>query len=100
MKLKKHLTYSLTIICLVGIFFNSFQSTFKLLKQTTSVILSEIDIEEDETEKKELNEDAKLISHFENLEFTNLTQTVCILNPEESKLISMIKNVQGPPPKI
>ena len=99
MQLKKHLTYTLTIICLVGIFFNSFHATFKLFKQTTSVILSEIDIEEDETEKKEINEDAKLISHFENLEFNNLTQTVCILNPEESKLISMIKNVQGPPPR-
>nr|MBP6757314.1 hypothetical protein [Bacteroidia bacterium] len=94
--MKKNLTYLLFFVCLVGIFFNSFHATFKLFKQTTSVILSEIDIEEDETEKKELNEDAKLISHFENLEFTNLTQTVCILNLEESKLISMIKNVQGP----
>jgi len=97
--MKKNLTYLLFFVCLVGIFFNSFHATFKLFKQTTSVILSEIDIEEDETEKKELNEDAKLISHFENLEFNNLTQTVCILNPEESKLISMIKNVQGPPPR-
>ncbi len=97
--MKKNLTYLLFFVCLVGIFFNSFHATFKLFKQTTSVILSEIDIEEDETEKKELNEDAKLISHFENLEFTNLTQTVCILNLEESKLISMIKNVQGPPPR-
>ena len=98
--MKKNLTYLLFLVCLVGIFFNSFHATFKLFKQTTSVILSEIDIEEDETEKKELNEDAKLISHFENLEFTNLTQNVCILNLEESKLISMIKNVQGPPPKL
>lgn len=97
--MKKNLTYLLFFVCLVGIFFNSFHATFKLFKQTTSVILSEIDIEEDETEKKEINEDAKLISHFENLEFTNLTQTVCILNLEESKLISMIKNVQGPPPR-
>ena len=97
--MKKNLTYLLFFVCLVGIFFNSFHATFKLFKQTTSVILSEIDIEEDETEKKEINEDAKLISHFENLEFNNLTQTVCILNPEESKLISMIKNVQGPPPR-
>lgn len=97
--MKKNLTYLLFLVCLVGIFFNSFHATFKLFKQTTSVILSEIDIEEDETEKKEINEDAKLISHFENLEFNNLTQTVCILNPEESKLISMIKNVQGPPPR-
>jgi hypothetical protein len=97
--MKKNLTYLLFLVCLVGIFFNSFHATFKLFKQTTSVILSEIDIEEDETEKKELNEDAKLISHFENLEFNNLTQTVCILNLEESKLISMIKNVQGPPPR-
>lgn len=97
--MKKNLTYLLFFVCLVGIFFNSFHATFKLFKQTTSVILSEIDIEEDETEKKEINEDAKLISHFENLEFNNLNQTVCILNPEESKLISMIKNVQGPPPR-
>lgn len=97
--MKKNLTYLLFLVCLVGIFFNSFHATFKLFKQTTSVILSEIDIEEDETEKKEINEDAKLISHFENLEFNNLTQTVCILNLEESKLISMIKNVQGPPPR-
>jgi hypothetical protein len=97
--MKKNLTYLLFFVCLVGIFFNSFHATFKLFKQTTSVILSEIDIEEDETEKKEINEDAKLISHFENLEFNNLTQTVCLLNPEESKLISMIKNVQGPPPR-
>jgi|688.fasta_scaffold175703_4 hypothetical protein len=97
--MKKNLTYLLFLVCLVGIFFNSFHATFKLFKQTTSVILSEIDIEEDETEKKEINEDAKLISHFENLEFNNLTQTVCLLNPEESKLISMIKNVQGPPPR-
>lgn len=97
--MKKNLTYLLFFVCLVGIFFNSFHATFKLFKQTTSVILSEIDIEEDETEKKELNEDAKLISHFENLEFTNLTQTACILNPLESKLVSMIKNVQGPPPR-
>ena len=97
--MKKNLTYLLFLVCLVGIFFNSFHATFKLFKQTTSVILSEIDIEEDETEKKELNEDAKLISHFENLEFTNLTQTACILNPLESKLVSMIKNVQGPPPR-
>lgn len=97
--MKKNLTYLLFLVCLVGIFFNSFHATFKLFKQTTSVILSEIDIEEDETEKKEINEDAKLISHFENLEFTNLTQTACILNPLESKLVSMIKNVQGPPPR-
>ena len=97
--MKKNLTYLLFLVCLVGIFFNSFHATFKLFKQTTSVILSEIDIEEDETEKKKINEDAKLISHFENLEFNNLTQTVCILNLEESKLVSMIKNVQGPPPR-
>jgi hypothetical protein len=97
--MKKNLTYLLFLVCLVGIFFNSFHATFKLFKQTTSVILSEIDIEEDETEKKEINEDAKLISHFENLEFNNLTQTACILNPLESKLVSMIKNVQGPPPR-
>jgi hypothetical protein len=98
--MKKNLTYLLFLVCLVGIFFNSFHATFKLFKQTTSVILSEIDIEEDETEKKEINEDAKLISHFENLEFNTIKQTSCLLNPLESKLVSMIKNVQGPPPKL
>jgi hypothetical protein len=97
--MKKNITYLLFFICLVGVFFNSFHATFKLLKQTNSIVLSEIDIEEDETEKKELNEDAKLISRFENLEFNTIKQTSCLLNPLESKLVSMIKNVQGPPPK-
>jgi hypothetical protein len=98
--MKKKLTYLLFLVCLVGIFFNSFHTTFKLFKQTNSIVLSEIDIEEDETEKKELNEDAKLISRFENLEFNTIKQTSCLLNPLESKLVSMIKNVQGPPPKL
>ena len=100
--MKKSITYTICLICFVGIFFNSFYATFKLLKQTTTISISEIDSEdpeEDETEKKELNEDGKFISHFNLLDFINTLQNKTILYPTESKLVSMIKNVKGPPPK-
>lgn len=101
--LKKNITYALCVFCLVGILFNSFHATFRLLKQTTTIVINEIDsedLEEDETEKKELNEDGKIIAHFDLLVFINTLQNTSVINPTESKLVSMIKNVQGPPPKI
>ena len=101
--LKKIITYALCIICLVGILSNSFHATFRLIKQSATIVINEIDsddLEEDETEKKELNEGYKIISHFDLLGFINTLQNTNVINLTESKLVSMIKNVQGPPPKI
>jgi hypothetical protein len=83
----------------------SFNSTFKLLKQSVSIVLNEIDFddieeEEDETEKKEIEEDSKLVSDFKTLDYLYFFQNKAILNPVESKLVSMLKNIQSPPPKI
>jgi hypothetical protein len=83
----------------------SFNSTFKLLKQSVSIVLNEIDFddieeEEDETEKKEIEEDSKLVSDFETLDYLYYFQNKESLNPVESKLVSMLKNIQSPPPKI
>jgi hypothetical protein len=82
----------------------SFNSTFKLLKQSVSIVLNEVDFddieEEDETEKKEIEEDSKLVSDFKTLDYLYFFQNKSILNPIESKLVSMLKNIQNPPPKI
>jgi hypothetical protein len=82
----------------------SFSSTIKLLKQTVKIELSETDFddieEEDESEKKENEEDVKLISRFESLSYFYFSQSKAGLNPIEAKLVSMLKNIQSPPPKI
>ncbi len=102
--LKTRVTYLLFIICLTGVFCLSFNSTFKLLKQSATVVLNEVNFddiaEEDETEKKEIEEDSKLISDFETLDYLYFFQSKASLNPIESKLVSMLKNIQSPPPKI
>jgi len=94
----------LFIICLTGVFCLSFNSTFKLLKQSATVVLNEVNFddiaEEDETKKKEIEEDSKLISDFETLDYLYFFQSKASLNPIESKLVSMLKNIQSPPPKI
>jgi hypothetical protein len=94
----------LFIICLAGVFCLSFNSTFKLLKQSATVVVNEVDFddlaEEDETEKKEIEEDSKLVSDFETLDYLYFFQSKASLNPIESKLVSMLKNIQSPPPKI
>jgi hypothetical protein len=96
----------LFIICLAGVFCLSFNSTFKLLKQSATVVVNEVDFddlaEEDETEneKKEIEEDSNLVSDFETLDYLYFLQRKASLNPNESKLVSMLKNIQSPPPKI
>ena len=105
LRLKKNTTYLLFIICLFGVLCISFNSTFKLLKQSVSIVLNEVDFddieeEEDETEKKEIEEDSKLVSDFKTLDYLYFFQNKLILNPIESKLVSMLKNIQSPPPKI
>lgn len=60
----------------------------------------EIEEEEDETEKKEIEEDFKLVSDFETFDYLYYFQNKASLNPVESKLVSMLKNIQSPPPKI
>ena len=102
--MKTSVTYLLFIICLAGVFCLSFNSTFKLLKQSATVVVNEVDFddlaEEDETEKKEIEEDSKLVSDFETLDYLYFFQSKASLNPIESKLVSMLKNIQSPPPKI
>ena len=105
LSLKISITYFLFFISLVGVLCISFNSTFKLLKQSVSIVLNEIDFddieeEEDETEKKEIEEDSKLVSDFKTLDYLYYFQNKAILNPFESKLVSMLKNIQSPPPKI
>lgn len=104
LSLKTSVTYLLFIICLAGVFCLSFNSTFKLLKQSATVVVNEVDFddlaEEDETEKKEIEEDSKLVSDFETLDYLYFFQSKASLNPIESKLVSMLKNIQSPPPKI
>jgi hypothetical protein len=82
----------------------SFNSTIKLLKQSVSFVLNEADFdeieEEDETEKKEIEEDIKHVSDFETLDYLYYFQNKASINPFESKLVSMLKNIQSPPPKI
>jgi hypothetical protein len=101
--LKTRVTYLLFIICLTGVFCLSFNSTFKLLRQSVTVVLNEVNFddiaEEDETEKKEIEEDSKLVSDFETLDYLYFFQSKSSLNPIESKLVSMLKNIQSPPPK-
>ena len=104
LRLKNSTTYLLFFICLLGVLCISFNSTFKLLKQSVSIVLNEVDFddieEEDETEKKEFEEDSKLVSDFETLDYLYFFQNKASLNPIESKLVSMLKNIQSPPPKI
>ena len=106
LSLKTSVTYLLFIICLAGVFCLSFNSTFKLLKQSVTIVLNEVDFddlaEEDETEneKKEIEEDSKLFSDLETLDYLYFFQSKASLNPIESKLVSMLKNIQSPPPKI
>ena len=106
LSLKTSVTYLLFIICLAGVFCLSFNSTFKLLKQSATVVVNEVDFddlaEEDETEneKKEIEEDSNLVSDFETLDYLYFLQRKASLNPNESKLVSMLKNIQSPPPKI
>lgn len=101
--MKTRVTYLLFIICLTGVFCLSFNSTFKLLRQSVTVVLNEVNFddiaEEDETEKKEIEEDSKLVSDFETLDYLYFFQSKSSLNPIESKLVSMLKNIQSPPPK-
>ena len=102
--MKVKFTYSLFFICLIGVCFLSFNSTFKLLKQTVSVVLTETDFddleEEDETEKNEIEEDAKLINEKSNLDFLYTSQTQLYLNHIEANSVSMFKYIQSPPPKV
>ena len=56
--------------------------------------------EEDEIEKKEIEEDAKIIPEFNGLDFLFLLHSKADLNPVEAKLVSMSQNIQSPPPKI
>ena len=105
MRLKNNTTYFLFFICLFGVLCVSFNSTIKLLKQSVSIVLNEVDFdeieeEEDETEKKEIEEDSKLVSDFKTLDYLYFFQNKAILNPVESKLVSILKNIQNPPPKI
>lgn len=104
LRLKNNTTYFLFFISLFGVLCISFNSTFKLLKQSVSIVLNEVDFddieEEDETEKKEIEEDSKLVSDFKTLDYLYFFQNKSILNPIESKLVSMLKNIQSPPPKI
>ncbi len=102
--LKVKITYFLFFVCLTGVFCVSFNSTFKLFKQSVSFVLSDTDIddmeEEDETEKKEIEEDAKIISEFHKLDLLFLLHSKSDLNPIDAKLVSMSQNIQSPPPKI
>lgn len=102
--MNKKLLHIFVFICFTGVFCISFNSTFKLFKQSVSFVLSDIDIddmeEEDETEKKEIEEDAKIISEFHKLDFLCLLHSKADLNPIDAKLVSMSKNIQSPPPKI
>ncbi len=104
--MKNSVTYLLFIICLTGVFCLSFNSTFKLIKQSITIVLNEVDFDdlaeedETETEKKEIEEDYKLVSDFETLDYLYFFQSKASLNPIESKLVSMLKNIQSPPPKM
>lgn len=105
LKLKNQLTYFLFTICLFGVFCISFNSTVKLLKQSFSIVLNEIDSddlqeEEDETENKEFEDDAKIIANFESFNILQNQQNQPVLIPIEAKLVSMFQNIQSPPPKI
>lgn len=74
------------------------------MKQSVSVVLNESNFDdledEDEAEKKEIEEDYDLNSNFETLDYLYFFQNKTDLNPFEAKLVSMIKNIQSPPPKI
>lgn len=103
-ELKNRFIYFLFFTCLIGVCSISFNSTFKLLKQSISVTLTETDFddleEEDETEKKEIEEDAKLITEKSNLDFLYNQQIQFYLNHIEASSVSMFKYIQSPPPKI
>lgn len=102
-ELKSNFTYTLFLICLIGVCFLSFNSTFKLLKQSITVSLTETDfddLEEDETEKKETEEDAKLITEKSSLYFLYTLKPQFYLNHMGANSVSMFKYIQSPPPKI
>ena len=47
-----------------------------------------------------MEEDAKIASNFESLDYLFFFQNKASLNPSGAKLVSMFKNIQSPPPKI
>jgi len=103
--LKTSATYLLCLICLVSVFFVSFNSTFKLVKKSLSIVLNESDFddleEEEENEKKEVEEDAKIISKFENIQALYFHyNNSFFLRYIETKLVSGLKIIQSPPPKV
>lgn len=104
-ELKNEFKYVLFFICITGVICISFNATIKLLKQSTFVSFIEtafddLEEEEDETEKKEIEGITKVIPDFESLDFLFSPYNILSLNPIEAKLVSMIKNIQSPPPKI
>ena len=101
--MKTKLTYFLFFVCFFGVCCMSFHATFKLLKQSISASLTETDIddlEEDETEKNEIEEDAKLISEKSNLNFLYSQQCQLYYNHIDANSVSMFRFIQSPPPKI
>ena len=104
MQLLKHkITYLLLVFCLVGICFVAFNSTFKLLKQSVVVILTETneaDIEEDEAFKNTLEEDDVFYVDYDALYFFTENNLVQMFSHSDSKLVSTVQNIQIPPPKI
>ena len=71
------------------------------MKQSVTIAYNEIDDigEEDETEKNEFEEDAKIIPNFFNLNKLYEQQNKSVLIPIEAMLVSMSQNIQSPPPK-
>jgi len=102
--LKTGATYFLLFVCLTGIFFASFHSTLKLLKQSVDVSICEVDIddlEEGESEKKDVIERDFLTSKTLHIDDCLLiSQIKEHLNHSDAKLLTMYVNIQSPPPKI
>lgn len=75
------------------------------MKQSVSVVLTGADFddleeEEDETERNEVEDNAKLISEKSNLSFLHTIQKHVYQNSIDANSISMFRFIQSPPPKI
>lgn len=73
------------------------------MKQSVTVVLTEADDleeEEDETGRNEVEDNAKLISEKSNLSFLHTIQKHVYQNSIDASSISMFRFIQSPPPKI
>lgn len=98
MKINK-ITYFLTFVVLMSICMVSFNSTFKLIKQSSIVVVDE-EIEDTEVEDDEFEKDDKIV--YDKVSFLTIDSynTSILWQNFNSDLYSIEIKIDSPPPKV